>query len=107
MKVLNFINERIGRLISTKLLDFLDKKAICSTFEGFKEFTCKRVAKHAFSDDGVVLEGHFHQNQSFTCKDVLYVNFSSFACERSYFVVQFDKSMKFAELKLRGSNVGR
>lgn len=49
----------------------------------------------------VIAEGHYHQNHAFMVSGVYYINFSSFACNQSYFSVQSSLETPFAPMQLR------
>ena len=77
-------------LTNHSILNFVErhmsKKEQCSRFEWFDDFIKKRFEKGCGCD--LFVEGHFHQNRSFSypCK---YVNLGAFACNQRYFVVKF------------------
>ncbi len=91
--------------ISTRLLNFLGQKHICKTLEGFEEKTRTRLRMYPLDGATGVMEGHFHQGVQFCVGDVRYINFPSFACDQSYFVVQCVNSIHCAKQYLRGNNV--
>ena len=103
LKGLNALNELLGRPISRKLIDTLEAKKICGKIHGFEELIKKKLVFYPGQSPKTILEGHYHQNHRFEHQGILYVNFSSFACDQSYFVVQCSQSIKFAQL--RGGNV--
>lgn len=103
LKFLNKVNELFGRPISRKLITFLEGKKICGKIKGFEALIIKKLPLYPGSMPKTIIEGHYHQNHSFEYEGIHYINFSSFACDQSYFVVQCTQSIKFAQL--RGSNV--
>ena len=49
----------------------------------------------------VVIEGHYHQGEQYTIGKQKYINIPSFACEQSYFVVEYDQNIKFARKSVK------
>ena len=60
--------------------------------------------KNSYPKVDVVAEGHYHQNVDFMVSGTHYINFSSFACNQSYFSVQSSSETEFAQKQLRGCN---
>ena len=54
--------------------------------DNFKEKIEQRMAN--FSAD-IIIEGHWHQGVSFEVKNKFYINLPSFACERSFFMLEY------------------
>jgi len=102
---LNVIDKLANFRISKAILRSLAQKSICQKIENFKDKTKLRLSEYPKNGAWGVGEGHFHQGYEGKLGEIHYINFSSFACERSYFVVQCVKSMQSAKLQLRGSNV--
>ena len=94
LKVLNFLDKIFKYKISKKLLNFLGKKDICKKWLDFEDRAKKRLNDYPIKDVWGVIEGHFHQGVFLKLEKVNYFNLSSFACERSYFVVQCIQSMQ-------------
>lgn len=105
LKFLNLLDKVLGFKLSKKLLAFLNQKTICKKIEEFEQMTIKRLENYPLEGIWGVMEGHFHQGLEIKTPYVQYLNFPSFACERSYFVVQCVQSMQCAKLQLRGSDV--
>lgn len=105
LKLLNFIDKKIDYALSNKIENSLLEKNICSKIPNFKELICKKIYSYYPKDILFVIEGHYHQDSQFQCEKVSYVNFSSFACNQSYFIVEFFNGAKFAQKKLRGCDV--
>ncbi|MDR1460348.1 MAG: metallophosphoesterase [Campylobacteraceae bacterium] len=72
-----------GGLITKFVLKSQQGKKICRNVENFEEKISQKLKKYKNCD--VVLEGHYHQNQSFTCSGIKYVNFASFACDKLFY----------------------
>lgn len=83
---LNFLDCLLKYKISKVILRSQMHKKLDFKIENFKDKISLRLKK--FSAD-VVLEGHWHQNQSFEIENKFYINLPSFACEQSFFMIQF------------------
>jgi len=105
LSFLNGLDKLLDHRISKKILKDLSLKKICKKIEDFEQKTILRLKRYPLADVWAVAEGHFHQGLEKKLENVYYINFPSFACERSYFVVQCAKSIQSAKLQLRGSNV--
>ena len=103
--VLEKLDIGFSRSISKNLLAFLAQKHICRSIEGFEAKTRGRLELYPLNGVVGVMEGHFHQDAQFEVGSVRYINFSSFACDQSYFVVQCVNSIHCAKQYLRGNNV--
>ncbi len=73
-----------------KILDFKISKAI--------------LAKHLQGfDASIVIEGHYHQGELFDIYDRFYINLPCFACEQSYFVVEYaQQKLNLLKMSLKG-----
>ncbi|MDR1284690.1 MAG: metallophosphoesterase [Campylobacteraceae bacterium] len=84
-----------GGQITKFVLRSQQNKKICKNIENFEEKITRKIKKYKNCD--VVLEGHYHQNQTFTCNNIKYINFASFACDKLFY--RFEdfkfKSFKF------------
>jgi len=65
-----------------------EQKDPCYKITGFKEIIHKRLKSLESETVDVVIEGHFHQDLSFTLYGFDYINLASFACNQKYFTVQ-------------------
>ena len=78
-------------LTNHSILNFVErhmsKKDQCHNFEWFDNFIKKRFEKGCSCD--LFIDGHFHQNRSFSYNNCKYVNLGAFACNQRYFVVKF------------------
>ncbi len=104
VKILNYIDERLNGVIVKKILRDQFKKNLCRDIENFEEIISKKLASYPTENVSFVLEGHYHQNKKFSYKNFIYQNFSSFACDKSYFVVKCAQGMKITQTKLRNSH---
>jgi UDP-2,3-diacylglucosamine hydrolase len=86
--------------ISRPILDRHEKKDLCVKIDHFDQIALKKMLFYKKCD--FIVEGHYHQNQSFVSKTCTYINFGSFACgERLY---RFNSKVKpyFEELIFTG-----
>ncbi len=104
--VLNILRFILFDFISPKFINFviakLKNKNICKKQQNFYEFILKRlpplVNKYSFD---YLIEGHFHQGKNFEVEQKNYINIASFACNKSFFRVEFNKSeIKFLDEQL-------
>lgn len=102
LKVLNFIDKYFGNFISETIENDQHKKNICKKIDNFEAIISEKLHKYKASKKSYIAEGHYHQNYSFKQNDINYINFPSFACNQSYFIVECFQDEKFA---LRGCNV--
>jgi len=91
--ILRLIDTLCGHCILQKLDMHLSKKDDCKEFVNFKEYIVKRQLQKYGGD--VFIEGHYHQNSSFSFENYNYINLPAFACNQRYFIV---KSNKYKEL---------
>lgn len=103
--LLNLINNLTNYKISANLYKNLEQKNICTSIKNYKQIIKKRLSKFATKSHIMVAEGHFHQDKEFEFGNVKYINFGSFACNQSYYIVEFDQSIKFTSKSIRGHNV--
>ncbi|AOO64042.1 UDP-2,3-diacylglucosamine diphosphatase [Sulfurospirillum halorespirans] len=102
LKILNYIDKRTDASISKKIQNDQHTKKLCKTIEHFATQIQRKL--HFYPKTDVIAEGHYHQNVDFMVSGVHYVNFSSFACNQSYFSVQSSSETEFAQKQLRGCN---
>ncbi len=103
-KGINILNNALKGFLHVKILKNQKSKNICKKIDGFKDMVFSKLKFYPTINIKAILEGHYHQNKKFSYNDLVYYNFSSFACDQSYFVVQFDPSMKITQLNLRGKH---
>ncbi|MBS9778960.1 MAG: UDP-2,3-diacylglucosamine diphosphatase [Campylobacteraceae bacterium] len=100
-KILNFIDKNLNHIIYKKILSDQDKKNICTKIKNFEDKIGKKIEKYPKDNAKAIFEGHYHQNKTFTCKGLIYRNFSSFACEKSYFIFNHKNKIIFDEIKFK------
>jgi UDP-2,3-diacylglucosamine hydrolase len=78
-------------LSNHSILRFVDKhmskKDECKKLDWFEEFSKKRIQN--FKNCDIYIDGHFHQNKTYTLEYIKYINLGAFACNQRYFVVKF------------------
>lgn len=102
LKVLNGLDVLLDGAISKKIQNDQSKKRLCKQIENFATLMQQKL--HFYPKVDVVAEGHYHQNVDFMVSGTHYINFSSFACNQSYFSVQSSPETEFAQKQLRGCN---
>jgi len=87
--VLFFLNI-YDSLTSHSILKFVDKhmskKEECKKLSWFDDFIKQRVKKFKCCD--IYIDGHFHQNKTYSFENIKYINLGAFACNQRYFVVK-------------------
>lgn len=84
--VLSIIDLVLNHTILKKLDNYLAKKDDCKKFHGFEKFIRNRIGKKFQCD--YFMEGHFHQNESFSFENLTYINLGAFACNQRFFIVK-------------------
>lgn len=79
LKFMNFID--VNFFISKKIEDALVKKNICHKMKNFEEIVSKRVKNY---NTDIVIEGHYHQGNSYFMDKKMYINIPSLCCQKSY-----------------------
>jgi len=81
-----------------------EQKEPCYKIQNFMQIIAKRLKYLKHEDLDIVIEGHFHQDLKFKMYDFDYINLSSFACKRKYFIVQSkDKQFFLQETQFKES----
>lgn len=84
--ILDFFDKLCARKISKSILRSQMHKKLDFKIPQFPKKIEQRMAN--FSAD-IVIEGHWHQGVSFEVKNKFYINLPSFACERSFFMLEY------------------
>jgi len=79
LKFLNFID--INYIISKKIEESLLKKNICHKIENYKEIVIKRINNYKTD---IIIEGHYHQGETFNIDNKKYINIPSLCCSKKY-----------------------
>ena len=100
LNLLNFIDTLTQNSISKKIISLHIDKDICYKIKDFKQIIKQKIQKYdiGITEIDFVCEGHHHQNEEFIFENLKYKNFSSFACDGSYYKITFEDGIKFKEL---------
>ena len=92
LKFLNFID--INYFISKKIENSLLNKNICHKMNNFKKIVSKRLENY---DTDIIIEGHYHQGDTYNIDGKKYINIPSLFCQNKYIV--------FNDLEFIGENI--
>lgn len=84
--ILEFLDKLCARKISKSILRSQMHKKLDFKIPNFKEKIEQRIANF---DADIIIEGHWHQGANFEVKNKFYINLPSFACERSFFMLEY------------------
>lgn len=82
LKILNLIDKKINNYISKKIIFNQINKTKCKDNIKFDDIARFRLSH--YKDADIVIEGHYHQNKSYTQNDKLYINLPAFVCTKEY-----------------------
>ena len=100
LKFMNALDKILDFKISKAILDKLTKKNLHYKIPNFKELISRHIL--GFEAD-IVIEGHYHQGEIFDICNRLYINLPCFACEQSYFVVEYaQQKLNLLKMSLKG-----
>lgn len=83
LQFMNFID--INFFISKKIEASLVKKNICHKINNFKKLVEKRLENY---NTDIVIEGHYHQGETFYIKEKKYINIPSLCCQEQYIIIK-------------------
>lgn len=102
LKTMNFFDKFLNFRLSKQILNKLKRKILDYKIPNFKNLVEAKMRRYnAFYEADVVIEGHYHQGEQYTIGKQKYINVPSFACEQSYFVVEYDQNIKFARKSVK------
>ena len=102
LKTMNFFDKFLNFRLSKRILNKLKQKILDYKIPNFKNLVEAKMRQYnAFYQADVVIEGHYHQGEQYTIGKQKYINIPSFACEQSYFVVEYDQNIKFARKSVK------
>ena len=81
LRFMNFID--INFFISKKIENALVKKNICHKMQNYEQLVKKRLTNY---HTDIVIEGHYHQGNTYIIDDKKYVNIPSLCCHNKYVV---------------------
>ena len=83
LKFMNFID--INFFISKKIENALVKKNICHKMKNFEHIVSKRVKNY---NTDIIVEGHYHQGNSYFMDEKMYINIPSLCCQKKYITIK-------------------
>ena len=83
LKFMNFID--VNFFISKKIEEALVKKSICHKMKNFEEIVLKRVKNY---NADIIIEGHYHQGNSYFMDEKMYINIPSLCCAKKYVLIK-------------------
>ena len=102
LKTMNFFDKFLNFRLSKRILNKLKRKILDYKIPNFKNLVEAKMRRYnAFYEADIVIEGHYHQGEQYTIGKQKYINIPSFACEQSYFVVEYDQNIKFARKSVK------
>ena len=102
LKTMNFFDKFLKFKFSKQILNKLKRRILDYKIPNFKNLVEAKMRRYnAFYEADVVIEGHYHQGEQYTIGKQKYINIPSFACEQSYFVVEYDQNIKFARKSVK------
>ena len=102
LKTMNFFDKFLNFRLSKRILNKLKQKILDYKIPNFKELAEAKVYRYnGICKADIVIEGHYHQGDIFELGSQKYVNVPSFACEQSYFIVEYVPNIKFARKSVK------
>ena len=102
LKTMNFFDKFLNFRFSKRILNKLKRKILDYKIPNFKNLAEAKMRRYnAFYEADIVIEGHYHQGEQYTIGKQKYINVPSFACEQSYFVVEYGQNIKFARKSVK------
>ena len=99
---MNFFDKFLNFRLSKRILNKLKRKILDYKIPNFKELAEAKVYRYnGLCKADIVIEGHYHQGDIFELGSQKYVNVPSFACEQSYFIVEYVPNIKFARKSVK------
>jgi UDP-2,3-diacylglucosamine hydrolase len=101
IKILRLLTFDIKGRFAKKLYAALLKKNLCRDFDGFENKKRKMLSSYDIDNTDILIEGHYHRRVSFKQNALNYEALSAFACNKSFFKVEFtDNDISFVEMSL-------
>lgn len=102
LKTMNFFDKFLNFRLSKRILNKLKRKILDYKIPNFKNLVEAKMRRYnAFYEADIIIEGHYHQGEQYTIGKQKYINVPSFACEQSYFVVEYGQNIKFARKSVK------
>ena len=83
LKFMNLID--INFFISKKIEKALVKKSICHKMKNFEQIVKKRLKNY---NTDIVVEGHYHQGDTYNIDNKKYINIPSLCCQKTYIKIE-------------------
>ncbi|OPA76455.1 UDP-2,3-diacylglucosamine hydrolase [Campylobacter pinnipediorum subsp. pinnipediorum] len=97
---MNFVDKIFNFKISKWILNKLKFKKLDYKIPNFKELIRPKLR---YYNADYVIEGHYHQGCVFDIENKKYINLPCFACNQSYFIVEYENDkIKFIKKNLKG-----
>ena len=102
LKTMNFFDKFLNFRLSKRILNKLKRKILDYKIPNFKNLVEAKMRRYnVFYEADIIIEGHYHQGEQYTIGKQKYINVPSFACEQSYFVVEYGQNIKFARKSVK------
>ncbi len=99
LRSLNFINDKFGGFIIDALSRQMQRKNHCQKIDNFEPIAERHLREESIKKCDMIIEGHYHQNCSFSYPSLIYKNLGAFACnERYYSVKSFENQSALEEV---------
>ena len=101
LKILNFIDKHNDNFISKKILKKQKTKQICKKTKEFNKIAKQKLKFYDIATNrfDLICEGHYHMDEEFSLDSIRYKFFSSYACQKTYFQLNFAEKVVFNQLK--------
>ncbi len=100
LKFMNALDKFLHFKISKAILARLTKKNLDYKIPNFEELMSRHLSGY---NANIIIEGHYHQGRQFNIYDRFYINLPCFACEQSYFVVEYaQQKLNLLKMSLKG-----
>ena len=100
LKFMNALDKFLYFKISKSILARLTKKNLDYKIPNFEELMSRHLSGY---NANIIIEGHYHQGRQFSIYDRFYINLPCFACEQSYFVVEYaQQKLNLLKMSLKG-----
>jgi len=94
VKLISFFDSIFGNILTKKIINSQKNKNLCKKITNFNDIIVSRMKKMENYNFQIVLEGHFHQDAIYELDKKKYINLPSFACNKSFFIVQSQEGLK-------------
>ena len=102
LRILNIINILTFNSLLKIILEKQNIKNMCNKKEILNNIKRKsKIYDIENSRFDFICEGHYHQNREYTFEKYKYKVFSSFACDNSYFQIDFQGEIVFKQITIR------